>query len=165
MITETNSHRFIALCDVEDCAWSTSAIRIRMTAAIQLRDHNRTEHNVKTAKSELPEQPDAGDRLSEFAGHLIVVGPGWRKANRKTQFGDRPAVEADLWVLVDGGWKNLVDAPIYFKSVIAQLDDAGNDEAFGGKLVQGTERNPREWIILPPLKAEQKLLDEWDPSF
>lgn len=120
---------------------------------------------MKSPGKELPEQ-DAGEKLSEYAGTLVVFNKGWRHVTRDTKFGKRDTIEVDVWARVDGEWKGLGDVPVFFSTVMKQLDEAGPDEPFGGFLVQGTDRNPREWCIEAATKKDDvKALAEWTDSF
>lgn len=175
-ITRTNTKRYVGICDVPGCGFSTRVETLRIYASQELRAHLKDDHTpqersnrMKTPNKDLPEQEM--DRLSDYDGHLIVIGPGWNPPTlHETSFGKREAIDADVWVYDEdkGDWRQLAGnvTPIFFRTVIRQLTEAGSDEAFGGLLAQGTERNSKEWAIVPVTDAKRKkLLNEWDPSF
>ena len=119
---------------------------------------------MKRASAELPPAGDIGEKLGDYKNHLIVVADP-RAGKRETKHGDRDTIEANVWVFVDSVWKNIGEVPIFWKTVILQVKEAGG-EPLGGVLRQGTLRNPNEWAIVPPTaKDMNKALDEWSPDF
>ena len=50
-----------------------------------------------------------------------------------------------------------------FRTVQKQLLNDGQDDDYGGVLVQGTARNPKEWAIVPARNTEEDaILAAWN---
>lgn len=124
---------------------------------------------MKKATSDLPEI-EQGENISDYKDHLIVVEQGWLyKTGIDTAYGQSEAVVGSVWAYTgDGennGWKSLgSETMIFQKTLRRQLQDAGNAEDFGAKLVQGTKRegqraNPNEWAFVAPSGDEEAILD------
>jgi hypothetical protein len=121
---------------------------------------NRKGHDVPITQpgAKLPET-DA-ERLSDYDGSLVVFANA-KPGERDTSFGARETREVLAYVVVSGEWKALGETPIFFKTVIKQIDEA-DGEPLGGILKKGTERNANEWAIVPTTKkADLALLDNW----
>lgn len=170
-ITRTNSKRYVGWC--AHCEWSTNVIQFRIGCAAQVRDHLRRVHPDVTVdptkregrdmKQPGTDLPDLGEKLSEYADHLVVFA-GAHPGERDTSFGKRNTVEALVYVFLDGAWKNIGETPVFFRTVQKQINEAG-DEPIGGVLIQGTDRNDREWYLAPVPKSDKKLtkaLADWD---
>lgn len=187
-VSRTNTKRYVALCELADCDWADGPHRHRVVMSERLRHHMKVQHGLtyvlptegttrtmKTASQNLPKD-ESLDRLSAYSGQLIAVEKGWDyDPAYSTSFGPREAIVADVWVYDNQikAWRNLAaDAapgtrtPIFFKTVIRQLQDEGNEDDWGGLLMQGAagRRNDREWVVLPPTPAQVKLLEKFDPS-
>lgn len=175
-VTRTNTKRYVATCDVADCGWSTEVISVRVRAGEKLRHHLKVQHGLiqviqpernSTMKvqeeTELPEQ-SKGPKLSEYSGQLVVFGSGWTKAKEQTQYGAREAIRADLFVYDTTAktWQAPGSVLVFFATVIKRIEDAGVEDDLGGVLVQGTDRNSREWDLTPPSAAQAKLLAKFD---
>ena len=118
---------------------------------------------MKAPNKELPDQ-DRGDRLTDFVNHLVVVekGAAMKKLDKPNQYSDE-AVFGTVWVHVNGSWKCLGDTPVFFRTVQKQLLNDGQDDDYGGVLVQGTARNPKEWAIVPARNTEEDaILAAWN---
>lgn len=178
-VTRTNTKRYIAICDVTDCDWSAGPHGLRIVVSQRLRHHLQDTHglhvveesqetrHMKTHKTdELPEQSQ-GPKLSDYAGQLIVFRAGWEVEAQNTKYGRRDAVKVDIFVYntEDKAWDNPGQVLVFFATVQKQLEEAGNDDDYGAVLVQGTDRNAREWHLATPSAAQIKLLDKFDPSF
>lgn len=184
-VTKTNSKRYVAVCDVVGCDWSTGVNSLRIVVSERLRHHLRTEHDLHVVERKTPTMKTPGnalptdeglDKLSNHAGSLIAVGKGWtHNTAYSTQFGLREAIEADVYVYDGKKWNNLGErdgdvasqTPIFFKTVIRQLLEAGPDDDFGGVLSQNIpgRKNNREWAILPATGAAAKALDKFTTDF
>lgn len=129
---------------------------------------------MKQATGTLP-PTEMSEKLGDFENHLVVVERGWKRDEHyNTKFGERDTIIAAVHVRIDDAWVAIGETPIFFKTVIGQLLDAGRDDDFGGKLVRGTERvneqgrvvkNPNEWQLAPVKGAEAELLDSFTTSF
>jgi len=129
---------------------------------------------MKVPDKTLPEV-EALDRLGDVAkDHLIVINKAWTVDEAfKTSRGMTTAINADVWVYDDnaGGWKQLGDTPIFWKTVQRQIQEGGADEPQGAILRQGTKRdggnsNPNEWWLDGTMTKDQsKLLTEWTDTF
>jgi hypothetical protein len=175
-VTRTNTRRYVAICEVVDCPWSFGPHGLRLRVSEQLRHHLKHEHgmtvvdertsHMKVHKdTELPEQ-SAGVKLSDYAGQLIVFGKRWEQSTRGTKFGDRKTIDVHLYAY-DTARKGFVDVgsvSVFFATVQKRLMAEGPADDIGGVLVQGTERNGREWDLSVPSAAQVKLLDKFDPD-
>lgn len=183
-VTKTRTKRYVAYCDLPDCSWSTMD-RFRINVSERLRHHLKTTHGLTVVEKEtrtmkqpgasLPE--DTGlDKLSDQGSKLIAIAKGWtHNPAYSTQFGIREAIEADVFVWDGKEWRNLAAdkdgavpnrTPIFFKTVIRQLLEAGDEDDFGGILSQNVpgRKNTREWAILPASGAAAKALDKFDSA-
>lgn len=184
VITKTRSKRYVGQCSI--CGWTTNAHTHRIDVGVKLRDHCRLEHDtftedifnrvvndsltgrkgqMKQPGTDLPEV-DRGERLADYDGHLVVITDA-RPGSRNTQHGIRETREALVYVYVSDGWKAMGETPIFFKTVIRQIDEEGNvkkgvtTEPVGGKLIKGTERNANEWAIVPVDGDDLDALNNW----
>lgn len=117
---------------------------------------------MKQPDSELPE---IGEKLGEYADHLMVFASA-KAGTRDTSFGKRDTIECLAYAFVDGAWKALGETPIFWATVKKQVAEAG-EEPIGGVLIQGTERNDREWFLAPVPKSDKaftQALKDWDKN-
>lgn len=172
IVTRTNGKRYVGFCGYDLCSWSTDAVQLRLTAQENLRAHVRITHGAsidtlfqrsQAMKQPSADLPDLGEKLSEYADHLVVFSDA-HPGERDTSFGKRPTMETLCYVFLDGVWKNLGETPVFFRTVNKQITEAG-DEPIGGVLIQGTDRNDREWYLAPVPRTDKVLtaaLKGWD---
>jgi hypothetical protein len=181
-VTKTRSKRYVAFCDQPECAWMTGVISHRLEAQHTLDFHLRNVHHIRKGSTmkqanELPEV-EQGERFTDHNGHIVVIEKGWKRdPNRQTSMGVRDTIEATIWAYFqpegedERRWVNLGSCPIFPKTVVRQIAEAGPDDDFAGVLVQGTTRiledgrtrtNPNEWQLRPLSKDENKVLSTWD---
>lgn len=178
-ITRTNSKRYVATCVVADCDWSDGPHRHRVVVSERLRYHVKTQHGLnytdpdrrdthpmkQQTETELPPQ-ETGPQLKDYVGQLVVFGMGWVTDKIRTKNGPADVIKADLYVYNPDtkAWDNPGTTTVFWAVVKRRLHDAGNEDDLGGVLVQGTDRNPREWDLVPPNAAQSKLLDKFAPA-
>lgn len=184
-VSRTRSKRYVALCDLgpSTCDWASNVLPHRLTAQHRLSWHMRTVHNVrrettmKQPTGDLPEI-EQGERFTDHNGHIVVIEKGWkREPERETSMGKRDTIIATVWAYFkddeedERRWHNLGECPIFPKTVVRQLAEAGPDDDYGAVLVQGTTRtddkgrartNPNEWQLRSLTKDEDKILKTWD---
>lgn len=119
---------------------------------------------MRKPEKELPPQ-EQGERLTDFKECPIVVQKGAVIEPTPDAKFSSEALFSNVWVHTSGEWRDLGRTPIFFRTVQKQVMEDTSDD-FGGILIQGVDRNPREWAIVPARnKEEQSILDAWDPSF
>lgn len=189
-ITRTNTKGYIGTCSYPGCQSGESGLPyrtkrhgLRIKCVEEVRHHSRSQHGcdqredryMKQANATLP--ADEGlDKLGNYDGALIAVAKGWTyNAAFKTSFGLREAIEADVYVFDGKAWHNIAAdsdgnvpslTPIFWKTVIRQLQEAGNEDDFGGVLSTNIpgRKNAREWAILPAAGAQEKALEKFDAA-
>lgn len=180
-ITRTNTKGYVGTCSYPECRYITKRYGLRIKCKADVNQHSRTQHGcdqredryMKQANTTLP--TDEGlDKLGNYDGALIVVASGWKYNDAfKTSFGPREVIEADVYAYDGKTWHNIaVDGegnvpsltPIFWKTVIRQLQDAGAEDDFGGVLSTNIpgRKNNREWAILPANAAQAKALEKFD---
>lgn len=188
-ITRTRSKNYVGVCMVEGCdvhdggPFTTARIHNRVRAALMLRDHCRTEHDIHTGNLflETPKeermamkQPtgtpiDPNEKLGDYVDHLIVIRGEDRGApfNKDTVHGARRCIEATVDVFYQGNWKTLGVVPIFYTNVIKEVVAAGDDD-LGGMLRQGIGTGKDRTWHLDPVSANDKgstaALKAWDPK-
>lgn len=176
VITTTNTRRYVGACLREDCGYRTPVVSLRARAGVLLRDHGRREHGISVRQSYFDQQrkepamkapsknlPDP-ERLSDYADHLVVF-TDYKIGKVKGQFGTSQC-DCLVYVYLKDNWKALGETPIFWSTVGQQIAEAlaeEPNETFGGYLVQGTDRNEKEWALKPvTAKADAAILAKFD---
>jgi hypothetical protein len=153
-ITRTRTKRYVGVCGLGECDFTTRVESLRVNAGIALRDHARIVHGLepatifdrrtmRTPDKELPPQ----ERLADYADHYVVFSDP-KPDNIDTKFGNQDIIRCLAYVFIDGHWKSLGDTPIFWVTVSKQIME-DPDDPLGGKLVKGTDRNANEWAVVP----------------
>lgn len=113
------------------------------------------------ASFKLPGDP-IKDRLADYLDELILIRPK-EYGSMDTSFGKATVLYCDVLIPTpdkgSGQHLNLGDkVPVFWKGVQAQLDDSIG-EWVAGRVIKGTESNPRAYWIKPPEEADVPILE------
>lgn len=108
-----------------------------------------------------PSAPQS-DRLGDYPGRLIAIYPERIEDDFDTAYGPTSVMWAKVLLCDDetpGAYNNLGTVAIFWKGVQQQLFD-GMGEWTGGRLLKGTERNPKAWVLADPTDDELVVLEK-----